>query len=251
MLASLPATPDSQISRFVRLPTYAIAAHPGSGVCPQVRLADVDPDLFARLDPRFDRARDSRLVAPIATIKRGPWTCTPDASVLVLDGLLLRTITIAGRASHELLGAGDFIAADEPDPLAPMPVVSSWRALDETTVAIVDDALHASLGQFPTVSAALTARVDRRVRELAIRLALVGGRSLEDQLLGLLWHFAGRWGQQTANGVVLSLALTHSMLANLLSAQRPSVSTALGRLAASGSLEALGRGSWRLHHPPG
>ena len=51
-------------------------------------------------------------------------------------------------------------------------------------------------------------------------------------------------------GVVLPLRLTHGWLANLVGAQRPSVTTALGNLAGAGLVERLDDGSWLLRGEP-
>jgi hypothetical protein len=50
--------------------------------------------------------------------------------------------------------------------------------------------------------------------------------------------------------VVLPLALTHGWLANLVGAQRPSVTTALGHLTSAGRVERLDDGSWLLRGGP-
>jgi CRP/FNR family cyclic AMP-dependent transcriptional regulator len=47
---------------------------------------------------------------------------------------------------------------------------------------------------------------------------------------------ADRWGYVAPDGIHLDLRLTHSTLARLACAQRPSVSTAIGRLGRSGVL---------------
>ncbi|MGO9907166.1 MAG: helix-turn-helix domain-containing protein [Solirubrobacteraceae bacterium] len=47
----------------------------------------------------------------------------------------------------------------------------------------------------------------------------------------LFWHLADRWGRVRNGQTILPLRLTHSVLADLIAAQRPSVSTALSDLA--------------------
>ncbi len=47
----------------------------------------------------------------------------------------------------------------------------------------------------------------------------------------LLWHLADRWGRVRSEGVVLPLRLTHSVLADLVAARRPTVTTSLSELA--------------------
>jgi CRP-like cAMP-binding protein len=73
---------------------------------------------------------------------------------------------------------------------------------------------------------------------------------IEERVLLALWHFAERWGRVTADGVRLDLNLTHAVLAEVVAAQRPSVSTALGRLQERGLLSRPGSSSWLLHGEP-
>ena len=50
------------------------------------------------------------------------------------------------------------------------------------------------------------------------------------RLLVVLWHIAQRWGEPYEDGTVIPVPLTHELLGNLASAQRPSVSHALTAL---------------------
>jgi hypothetical protein len=50
--------------------------------------------------------------------------------------------------------------------------------------------------------------------------------------------------------VTVPLVLPHRFLASLIGARRPTVSTALGRLAARGELERLPDGTWLVHGTP-
>jgi CRP/FNR family cyclic AMP-dependent transcriptional regulator len=59
-------------------------------------------------------------------------------------------------------------------------------------------------------------------------------RRLDLRLLVLLRVLADRWGYVAPDGIHLTLRLTHATLARLACAQRPSVSTAIGRLGRSG-----------------
>jgi CRP/FNR family transcriptional regulator, cyclic AMP receptor protein len=96
-----------------------------------------------------------------------------------------------------------------------------------------------------------------RSRTLAVHSAIENMPRLEDRLLLLFWQMAERWGTRRGGGVHMPIRLTHQMLADLVGARRPSVSTALGRLRDAGSLENDPNGGWLLlgeapgpHHPP-
>jgi CRP-like cAMP-binding protein len=61
----------------------------------------------------------------------------------------------------------------------------------------------------------------------------------------LFWHFAGRWGRVRGDGVLLPLRLTHTVLADLVAARRPTVTTALSDLSKRGLIRAVDDG-WLL-----
>jgi CRP-like cAMP-binding protein len=73
---------------------------------------------------------------------------------------------------------------------------------------------------------------------------------VDDRLLVVMWFLAERWGRVRPEGVVLPLKLTHQLLAALVGAKRPSVTTALGELTTAGLLERRDDGSWLLHGEP-
>jgi CRP-like cAMP-binding protein len=66
----------------------------------------------------------------------------------------------------------------------------------------------------------------------------------------MMWHFADRWGRMTRDGARISLPVTHSVLASVVGARRPSVTTALGRLQEQRLIERLPDGAWLLHGSP-
>jgi CRP-like cAMP-binding protein len=61
------------------------------------------------------------------------------------------------------------------------------------------------------------------------------------RLLAYLWHLASSFGVVTSAGVRLDLPLTHALLAELIGARRPTVTTAFGTLSVDGRLERDGR----------
>jgi CRP-like cAMP-binding protein len=63
------------------------------------------------------------------------------------------------------------------------------------------------------------------------------------------WELADRYGRVEPDGVRLDLRLTHELIGHLVGAQRPSVSTALGRLEEHGQVLRQGR-SWLLAGAP-
>jgi CRP-like cAMP-binding protein len=61
----------------------------------------------------------------------------------------------------------------------------------------------------------------------------------------LLWHLAARWGRVRSDGTVLRLRLTHAVLADLVAARRPTVTTALSDLSRRGLVKTDGE-TWVL-----
>lgn len=91
----------------------------------------------------------------------------------------------------------------------------------------------------------------RRTRNLSVNMAIVHQSRVDVRVHMLLWHLAGRWGRVGSQGVLLPLRLTHAVLADLVAARRPTVTSALSELGRRGKVESTGRG-WLLHgDPPG
>ena len=66
----------------------------------------------------------------------------------------------------------------------------------------------------------------------------------------LLWHLAERWGRVCPHGVVVPVTLSHRMIGQIVSARRPTVSAAIGRLRDSGELIRRPDGTWLLTGEP-
>jgi hypothetical protein len=89
-------------------------------------------------------------------------------------------------------------------------------------------------------------RLILRSRWLTFHLAICHVRSLPQRILLAMWHFADRWGRVSPDGVIVPVRLPHRMLAQLVGARRPSVTTALAALRSEGRLEERADGSWLL-----
>jgi CRP-like cAMP-binding protein len=72
---------------------------------------------------------------------------------------------------------------------------------------------------------------------------------VDSRLLLLMWQLAERWGRVSTDGITVPVGLTHETLAMLVGARRPTVTTALGRLARAGDLERVDEG-WLLRGDP-
>jgi CRP/FNR family cyclic AMP-dependent transcriptional regulator len=74
---------------------------------------------------------------------------------------------------------------------------------------------------------------------------------VEDKLLVALWHLASTWGRVTPQGVYVPLALTHTVLGEVVGAYRPSVTVAMQRLHDRGEVTRTSEGGYLLTGDPG
>jgi CRP-like cAMP-binding protein len=220
-----------------------------------VRLVEEDPDLFDGLSERAHRLAVATATARVLDLRRGRWDGeVPGAGdpslflgLLVLDGTLLRNVRVARQPRSELVGRGDLARPWEHEgELASLPFGADWRVLEPARLAILDARFLAVCCRWPPVVAAILGRAVRRAHGLALQLAISDVRHIRERLLLLFWHLADRWGRVGRDGVTIPLRLTHEVIAQLVGAQRPTVSTALQVLAREGLLTRLPDRTWQL-----
>jgi len=206
----------------------------------RVRLADIDPDLVPQhamnggspVVPVIEVAANtgSDAVKSVARGTRG----------LILKGFLLRTIDAGGGSITDVLGPGDMVL-DHNGYDEPLVTSVEWRVLERTLVADLATADSAD----PAVQAALREGIARRLQEqvdrASVRCAVQSVIRVDVRLLAYLWHLAGSYGVVTPAGVRLDLPLTHLLLAELIGARRPTVTTGFGVLTAGGFIRRAGR----------
>ncbi|MGH2942367.1 MAG: helix-turn-helix domain-containing protein [Solirubrobacteraceae bacterium] len=225
-----------------------------------VRVFELDPDLLAGQDERTAAHLRVRMVAQRIWAEPGPWHAERDArdlhgglGLLVLDGVLVRTVQVSAHTCAEIVGSGDLLRPPDGEPSGgSIGCVSRWRVLQPTMLAVLDGAFAARLAWWPGIAVAFLERSMRRSRALAHQTAIAGIRQAQARVLLSLWHLADRWGRVTPEGVALTLPLTHQLLAQVTCLRRPTVSGALGQLTRAGRLSRLPGGGWLLHGaPPG
>ncbi len=223
----------------------------------RVRLLDADPSLGSGLTD--EELAGARRYAVADVVDLGPGTYDPRdlfdgeglLGLLVLDGLLIRQVAVGDRHCGELVGPGAVLRPwDDFGQVAPLPFEVSWRVIRKVRLAQLDRRFLATIVHWPALIETFTARATERAHTLAFNVAIHCLRHVHLRLLALLWHLADRFGRVTSEGTHVPLSLSHSDLAELVGAQRPSVSVALKRLADDGLVSRAADRGWMLSHEP-
>jgi hypothetical protein len=216
----------------------------GSARMGTIALIDVDPQLGAELaDDQREVARRA-LIAATSTIATGSWEEPPAGygpgnayGVLVVDGFMLRTVTIGERTTAQLFGPGDIMQSWPGEDLpSPVSVEVTWAAVSPAVLARLDDRVIGIAGRWPSVLRRLAWRSSSVAGRVSLQVAIARVPRLEERLLLLFWGLAERWGAMTPNGMLLPIGLTHESIAALTAASRPPVSGALSHLSRDGLL---------------
>lgn len=228
---------------------------PGDSV---ISLVDADPDLADLLDEAcLARARREGLTR-VNRLSPGEWDA-PAAyeeaqhhrGFLVVEGLLTRTVNVLGRHCVELIGHGDVMRPWQWDEAGShVRAEIGWQVLEPTRLAVLDHQLVLRIAPWPQLGLELFNRGTRRAHHLAVALAIAHHQRVGDRLMLTLWHLAERWGRVHPDGIVVPLPLGHQRLADLVGAQRQSVTTAMGQLTREGSVTRRDNGDWVLHGDP-
>jgi CRP-like cAMP-binding protein len=220
-----------------------------------VRVLDADPDLGAGLDRAQRDLAAGAAVAPMFRHPAGSWRfcLEPDPAalgILIIRGLILVRIEVGGRAHLELLGEGDVLSAwvGAGRDMTPPPVTTACVASD-LDLAVLDRGFALRTARWPEIAAAVTQRLIVRSRRLSLQSAINAIPRVEERLELTLWHIAHRFGRVTPHGLRLQMRLTHTQLAEMVAAQRPSVTIALTRLENGGRLVRIGKDGWLLRSP--
>jgi hypothetical protein len=211
---------------------------PLSEALPELAAAGAGPDL--RVDAEWVAAgpfRPERIAAA-----RG-------AVVVLLSGLVARTMTLEDADAAELLVAGAPLSppgSGGQEQLGLPGYRVRFEALETSRVGIVGPELLAGLAARPELVEALLAGRGRHDAERAAMHAICRLTGVDRRLLALFRLLAARQGRPTPDGVAVPVAIPHRLLAELVGARRPTVTTALRALRHSGELRRLDDGTWLL-----
>jgi CRP-like cAMP-binding protein len=223
----------------------------------RVCLLDALPDVIPFLGDDVERAREE-LEAPLVEHGEGLWGA-PEPEVFdplamglfVMEGLLTRRVRLGDTTTTELIGPGDILGPPEYQATeARFPTGVDINVLTHARLALLDREATAVVCRWPPVVTWIVTASIRRAYTLAELLAVLHLRRVDDRLLVVLWQLANRFGRVQPEGVSVPLRLTHETLGQVVGAQRPSVTTALNQLEASGRLSRRDGGGWLLHGEP-
>ncbi len=216
-----------------------------------------DPDLAEAVpNDRRDQAIDE-LSAREMRLAVGAWSGDAPAAdggigLLVLKGMMVRRVGLEGRYGAELLGECDILRPWQGEDGSPiLPTTIGWSVIAPTRLAVLDLRFARLLVRYPELVGRLVGRALGRSRNLTVNMAIVHQARVDVRLHMLLWHLAARWGRVRSDGTMLPIRLTHTVLADLVAARRPTVTSALSELTRQGHLRLVDDGWLLAGEPPG
>jgi CRP/FNR family transcriptional regulator, cyclic AMP receptor protein len=186
-------------------------------------------------------ARDEDLADVLASHARSAF------DFLMIDGVVLKQTTLAGRSALELLGPGDVLAP----PLTAVRqtesrAVSRYMAHGPAVLAVLDARFRHAVQRWPALGEVLHERLGRQTHRASTHLAMLHLPRIEDRVIALFADLAERFGRMTPNGILIDVRLTHDVIGQLVGGRRPTVTLALQHLAADGLLTRLDDRRWNL-----
>ncbi|WP_166823746.1 Crp/Fnr family transcriptional regulator [Thalassoroseus pseudoceratinae] len=103
-----------------------------------------------------------------------------------------------------------------------------------TAVLIPSELVHQLMQDHPTVTLGVTKLMGLQRRRVERRLKSLLFRSNRERVIYLLLELAEKYGQPSADGVRLTIRLSHQELANIIGTTRESVTMLLGELQTEG-----------------
>jgi CRP/FNR family transcriptional regulator, cyclic AMP receptor protein len=219
-----------------------------------VRLFDLDPDLAASL-PGDDWSEAHRAAVGVLEQRApGPWDMASGMGErmggVIVAGLVVRELSLGPTVSAELLAAGDVLLPVAQAPVSFLPTECTCMVLEPLSVVWLGATFEQAACRWPELSRTLLRRAHTRAQRSAVMQNIAQVTRIDDRVLTLLWHLAERFGRVSSEGVVLPLRLTHRVIARLIGARRPSVTTAITALENRAAVQRRAAGSWLLRELP-
>jgi hypothetical protein len=219
-------------------------------------LLEVAPWLGADLEKRDFSVVARHLIVARLEYEPGPWEppAEPAVGLLIIRGRIARNLCVDDVPAHgiEILGEGDLLRPwTFRGETASIPSRVEWYVMAPLEVAVLDANYLNAVARWPALAVSLLDLAVERTRTLAYFLTARQVTRLEGRVLLTLWHLADRWGHVTPEGVVLTLPkLTHEMIARMVAARRPSVTSGIRKLRELGLVVVQRGGTWVLHGDP-
>ncbi len=202
--------------------------------------------------PSADRERARRAVLAdvvelaVGTVDLSQQRLTDTAfALLVVDGMLTQEVSVGGRALTEFAIRGDVLLPWPPPSTAPDSQLSV-SALDDVRLAVLDHRFIRSAATWPELMVAIQRRLHDQQHRLAAHGVICQLPHIEQRLMAIMWHLAGRIGRVTIEGTVVPYPFSHRALAKLIGASRPTVSLAISALQKRGRIRRRDDGTWVL-----
>jgi CRP/FNR family cyclic AMP-dependent transcriptional regulator len=224
-----------------------------AAVLPRISLPEVLPEIAAHIPTDDHELAQQVLSVPTLQATDEPLddllATTPTAfDFIIVDGIVLKQTSYAGRHALELHGPGDVLAP----PLTgsrqiESPAVCSYRAHGEVRLAVLEERFRAAARRWPGLADVLHDHLARQTHRASMRLARLHLPRAEDRILALFSDLGERFGRVTPDGIVIDIDLTHDLIGQMIASRRPTVSLALEQLSQARQLTRSDGGQWNLN----
>lgn len=214
---------------------------------------DVDSELAADIAPN-ERARAIHASrAPVRALALGDWQfeAPPETSslgALILSGMVMLRMDLVGYSHLEVLGRGDVLNPWRLPTDTPLEEQVGLRVMQTGYVALLDRRFALRMTPWPEVFAALMRRQIMRTRRMMLQACILSCSRVDERLELMLWRLADQFGAMAREGLHVRLPFTHLQLAEMIAAQRSTVTLAVSRLVAEDRLRCPRRHEWLLPH---
>ena len=107
------------------------------------------------------------------------------------------------------------------------------------TCSIHQESFRELLRAHPDIAVKIIEELEERITRMENALKSVGVRSLDGRISALLMDFAGKYGTNAPEGVLIRLPLSREGIANYLGIARETVSRKLGQLESEGVIRSI------------
>ena len=108
------------------------------------------------------------------------------------------------------------------------------------TCSFSRESFRALLHAHPDISIRIIEALEKRIARMENALQTIGVRSLDGRVGALLLEYAGKYGSETPEGLLVRLPLSREGIANSLGVARETVSRKLGQLESDGVIRSVG-----------